>query len=349
MSERTIDVSTLIDTLDEYLIVDVRSPSEYAHSRIQGSISLPLFTDSQRAEIGTLYKQRGREQAMLHALDYYSPNMKTIITGLELELKRSFKENGVEKKVVVHCWRGGMRSGVVSWMLELFGHRVHKLSGGYKSYRRWSIQKLEESYPIVILGGRTGAAKTDVLSELKLLGEQTIDLEALAHHKGSAFGGIDQSEPPTQEQFENEVALQLHRCDVTKKIWLEDESQRIGSVSIHNNIWKQMRDTTVYYLDVPFDLRLEYLVKTYGTLPLNDLVESTVRIRKKLGGLQMQQAVDHLDKKNFHEAFNILLKYYDKAYDEATSKRLPQNITRIPTNTIDAKHNSHLIVNTIKA
>jgi tRNA 2-selenouridine synthase len=229
--------------------------------------------------------------------------------------------------------------------LELFGHDVAKLDGGYKSFRRWVLEQLEKNYPFVVIGGRTGAAKTESLHALQRLGEPVVDLEGLANHKGSSFGGIGINGSTTQEQFENDIAIQLHRLNQPSRIWLEDESQRIGTANLPRRMWEQMRGTTVYYLDVPFEQRLQHLVDTYGKQPVNDLVEATVRIRKKLGGLQMQTVIEHLDKKNIADAFRILLQYYDKAYDEATAKRDPNTIVKIQTDTTDPTTNATLLLN----
>lgn len=347
MPHFAIDVNEFLQ-LQNALVVDVRSPAEFAHARIPNARSMPLFSDAQRAEIGTLYKKANREKAMLHALDFYGPNMKSIIASLEAELKASKKNSNSVPQIVVQCWRGGMRSGVVYWMLDLFGYNVRQLRGGYKAYRGWVLEQLEQDYPVIVLGGRTGAAKTETLHALQKHGEQTIDLEGLVKHKGSAFGALDEEQFPSQEQFENDLVEQLYKYNRSQHIWFEDESQRIGLRNVPNKLWQQMRDAKVYYLDVPFESRLEHLLKTYGQHPVSKLIEATVRIRKKLGGLQMQQVIDHLDKKEIKDAFAILLRYYDKAYDEATAKRNPENIIRINTDTTDPETNAKLLINALK-
>ncbi|HZG01105.1 MAG TPA: tRNA 2-selenouridine(34) synthase MnmH [Chitinophagales bacterium] len=346
MPHSPVDITEFL-SLQNALVVDVRSPGEFAQARIPGALSMPLFSDAQRAEIGTLYKQAGKEKAMLHALDYYGPNVKLIVTQLQAELKQRGKTSFDKSDVVVQCWRGGMRSGVVCWMLDLFGYEVRQLQGGYKTFRRWALKQLEKDYNVVVLGGRTGAAKTETLLALAKHNERIVDLEGLAQHKGSAFGGLGFASAPSQEQFENDLAWSLRAHDTGERIWFEDESQRIGLCTVPNKLWSSMRKANVFYLDVPFEVRLEHLARVYGAFPISQLIDATVRIRKKLGGQQMQQAIDLLDKKQLKDAFAILLRYYDKAYDEATSKRKPDSIIRITTDTVDPETNAQLLLNAI--
>lgn len=321
-------------------IIDVRSPKEFLHAHIPGAISLPLFSDDERAEVGTAYKQQGREEAMLIGLKHYGANMQRIISGI--------KDAGNPKELYLHCWRGGMRSGVVCWMLDLFGYKVFTLEKGYKSFRQFVLAQFEKKYPLQILGGRTGSAKTLVLKELQKKNQQVIDLEGLANHKGSAFGALGEAPPPSQEQFENYLALELLNCDSAKPIWLEDESQRIGWVNIPNNIWAQMREAKVFYLDIPFEERLQYIVENYGVHDVERLKDATLRIRKRLGNLDCQNAIQFLEEKNFTEAFRILLHYYDKFYDRATEKREISSVRRINCENISAENNAEKIFNQIK-
>lgn len=321
-------------------IIDVRSPKEFLNAHIPGAISLPLFSDEERAEVGTAYKQKGREEAMLIGLKHYGTNMQRIISGI--------KENGNPKELYVHCWRGGMRSGVVSWMLDLFGYKVFTLEKGYKSFRHFVLAQYEKKYLLQILGGRTGSAKTLVLKELQKKNQQVIDLEGIAHHKGSAFGDLGEVSPPSQEMFENILALELLNCDLSKSIWLEDESQRIGWVNIPNNIWAQMREAKVFYLDVGFEERLKYIVENYGVFDIEKLKDATKRISQKLGGLNTKLTLQFLDEKNFTEAFRILLHYYDKFYDRATEKREISSVKRIGCEEISPEKNTEKLLTRIK-
>jgi len=331
-----LDTEEFISQAQNHPLIDVRSPAEYEHAHIPGAISLPLFSNEERAAIGTLYKQHGREQAMVLGLEYYGRNMQRILNEL--------KNQTSDKQVFIHCWRGGMRSGVVAWMLDLFGYKTATLNKGYKAFRQTVLDSFSQPKNMLILGGKTGSAKTKVLQELILLGEQVIDLEALAHHKGSAFGGINETPASSQEQFENDLFMEFKKFDLSKPVWLEDESQRIGVLNLPNALWMQMRNAKVIYLDIPFEERLNYLVNTYGSLPADQLKAATLRIQKRLGGLDTKNAIQFLAERNWREAFSILLKYYDKAYDKATAERNQTSIIRIPTRKVSHSFNANLVL-----
>jgi len=332
-----LDIEDFLSRSQNHPVVDVRSPAEYEHAHIPGAISLPLFSNEERAIIGTLYKQQGREPAMMKGLEFYGENMQRIISDLE-------SQTGKEQ-IFVHCWRGGMRSGVVTWMLDLFGYKVSILNKGYKGYRNWALHSFSLPKNIFILGGKTGSAKTEVLHELKKSGEQVIDLEELAHHKGSAFGDLGESLPPTQEQFENDLAMEFFKLDSAKPVWLEDESQRIGWVNIPNELWRQMRDAKVFYLDIPFEERLKNISKNYGNFSSEKLKAATLRIKKRLGGLDTKNAIQFFEEGKIIDAFSILLKYYDNHYTKATEQRKKDSILKIATDTISANHNAELVLN----
>ena len=292
-------------------VIDVRAPVEFNHAHIPGAISLPLFSDAERAQIGTWYKKEGREKAMLLGLEFYGRNMQRIISDL--------KNQTGDREIFIHCWRGGMRSGVVAWMLDLFGNKVSTLVGGYKSFRRAVLDSFFSEKNIVILGGKTGAAKTETLQSLQQNGEQVIDLEKIAGHRGSAFGDLGMEKQPTQEQFENDLYSAFKKPNTEKIVWLEDESQRIGLVNLPNALWNQMRNAVVIYLEIPFEERLNYLTEVYGKYPVAEMTRATQRIQKRLGGLNTKNAIDHFQKMQQKEAFEILLHYYDKQYEKATA------------------------------
>ncbi len=253
------------------------------------------------------------------------------------------KNQTQDRHIYVHCWRGGMRSGVVAWMLDLFGYKVSVLEKGYKAFRASVLQSFSAKKNILILGGKTGSAKTLVLYELQSQGEQVIDLEAHANHKGSAFGGINEPHPPSQEQFENDLFMKFRKFDPEKYTWLEDESQRIGTINLPNQLWIQMKTSSVIYLDIPFEERLNYIVETYGSFSIGDLVQATLRIQKRLGGMETKKTIQFLQEGNLHEAFSILLKYYDKFYNRATELRNPQLIKKIKSEHISPAILSSLV------
>ncbi len=315
-----ISVPEFLHLANRAPVFDVRSPGEYAHAHIPGARSLPLFTDSERAIIGTAYKQRSREEAIKHGLDFFGPRMRTMVEQVEAIVKR---EPGEKRNVLVHCWRGGMRSGAVSWLLELYGFEVSTLDGGYKAYRAAVLQSLAADRPYRVIGGYTGSGKTAVLHALEKRGKKILDLEGLAVHRGSAFGAWKGKPQPGQEQFENNLADALTSLDSAGggPVWVEDESQRIGLVNLPGPFWDRLKTAPIHIFDIPFPDRLSYLVQEYGPLHQEQLVNAILRIQKRLGPLETKTAVAALIEGDVRGCFSILLKYYDKQYAKAQATR----------------------------
>lgn len=312
MAAEKINIENFLKLAEQYPVIDVRSPGEFSQAQIPAAHSLPLFTDEERKTVGTTYKQQSREVAIKLGLDFFGVKMKKMVEEVEA------LQN---KTVLVHCWRGGMRSGAVAWLLDMYGFKVYTLAGGYKSFRKWVLKQFDNDYILKILGGYTGSGKTIVLRELKEKGQPVIDLEDLANHKGSAFGAIGEKPQPSQEMFENLLAVELFKKGAAAETWLEDESQRIGKLIIPNTFWEQMRNSPIYFLDIPFEERLSYLVNTYGNFEKEQLTESIERIQKRLGGLEAKTAINLLSEGNTEGSFSILLKYYDKLYKKGLYNR----------------------------
>jgi tRNA 2-selenouridine synthase len=311
----------------------VRSPAEYKHAHLPGAHSLPLFTDEERAVVGTAYKQESREKAIKHGLGFFGPKMKMMVEEAEriLDLKISTMQ---PKILLLYCWRGGMRSAAVAWLLDLYGFKIFTLSGGYKKYRNHVLDTFKKTFNFKILGGYTGSGKTEVIKELRRKGERVIDLEDIAKHKGSAFGNIGMPQQPTQEMFENLLSCELRAMSYEQElssskapfrgfggIWLEDESQRIGLVNIPNDLWQAMRKSPVYFLDIPFEERLKHITEEYGCLDKQRMIDAIGRIKERLGGLEAKRATEFLEQDNTMESFRILLKYYDKWYAKGLHNR----------------------------
>lgn len=335
MAIKKISIESFLELAKSLPVFDVRSPGEYNHACIPEAHNLPLFTDEERKVVGTLYKQQGRQRAIKAGLDYFSPKMKGMVETVE---KTVGKQSNPLPPIIIHCWRGGMRSAAVAWLMDLYGFEVYTLVGGYKSFRRWTLRQFERDQDIRILGGFTGSGKTDVLHELKASSHRVIDLEGLAHHKGSAFGALGQQAQPTQEMFENLLALALsERTDET--CWVEDESQRIGSINIPHPLWNTIRKKTVYFIDIPFEKRLAYLSAGYGLHETEKLVQATMRIQNKLGGLETKNTINFLLEGKTSEAFSILLRYYDKLYEKSLQKRENPDtqVNRIPVEDVNSR------------
>lgn len=342
MGINKITIPQFLELRQTHLIIDVRSPAEFAHAHIQGAYNLPLFDNEERKVVGTAYKQQSREQAIKIGLDYFGVKMRGMVEQVEEWMK-----DRTDKNVVVHCWRGGMRSAAIAWLLDLYGFNTSQIVGGYKAYRKWVRQRFEQDYDFKIVGGYTGSGKTPILKQMQQQGAQFVDLEGLAKHKGSAFGSIQGVPQPSQEMFENLLAETLYQLkDNQATIWLEDESRRIGLINIPVPFWDRMRQAPVYFLEIPFEERLQHILQEYGTLDKDFLTAGITRIKKRLGGLETKTAIAHVAEDNIKDAFEILLKYYDKHYLKAMNKRDidPDMITKIPCSSCDEQQNATTIL-----
>ena len=322
MAVQKIDIEDFIVLAPNSIVIDVRSPGEFEHAHIVDAHSLPLFNNEERAIVGTTYKQKSREAAIKIALPFFGEKMKPLIEMVETWVAAFEKKHTRETPtIIVHCWRGGMRSGAVAWLLDLYGFKVLQLIGGYKAYRNWALLQFEKAYPLKVLGGYTGSGKTEILLELKRRNKTVIDLEGLAHHKGSSFGALGQETQPSQEMFENKLAHALSSIEfIEEGIWIEDESQRIGLVMIPLSFFTLLRNSVCYFIEIPFEERLNFITTGYGKFDKDSLMSATLRIQKRLGGLETKNAINHIIEGNIKDAFHILLKYYDKWYEKNTQK-----------------------------
>lgn len=283
---------------------------------------MPLFSNEERVVVGTLYKQIGKKEAVDRGLEFVVPKL--------AEFTHSIKSMTEKKTILVHCWRGGMRSGSVALLMEKMGYTVYTLKGGYKFFRRFVLSSFEKKYNLLVLGGKTGSSKSKLLESISDHQRQVIFLEKLAHHKGSSYGHIGEPNPPTQEQFENLLAMDLFSCDHSRPIWLEDESRLIGKKVIPDKFFLQMRDAKTIYLDVSFEDRVNHLTKEYGKFPPNELIEATKRIERRLGPQQTKEAIQAIQENRMEDACRIILIYYDKTYAHGLSKRDPKKVISVP-------------------
>jgi len=353
MAIEKISTEQLLLLAKQYPVLDVRSPGEYIHAQIPGAHSLPLFTDEERKIIGTAYKKQSRDIAIKLGLDFFGVKMKKMVEEVEKtvsgyglrvsEQTRNLPET--RNSVIVHCWRGGMRSSAVAWLLNFYGYNVYLLEGGYKAYRNWVLQQFEKDYDLNIIGGYTGSGKTGLLKTLQEKKYPVIDLEGFANHKGSAFGALGQPLQPTQEMFENLLATALHQ-NSKNTCWIEDESQRIGSLNIPHGFWNIMRTKPVFFIDIPFEQRLDHITENYGSFEKESLIEATERIKKRLGPNEAKTAIAFFKTGQDKEAFRILLGYYDKSYLKALNKRenLPALLNKIDCLGVDAISNTEKLI-----
>ena len=346
MAIQKITIEEFLELARLHPVLDVRSPGEYNHAHIPGAQSLPLFTDEERKQVGTAYKQQSREAAIKIGLDFFGGKMKKMVEDAEEIIKNATPPASNSKpekanSILVHCWRGGMRSAGVAWLLDLYGFKVYTLVGGYKAYRKWVLARFEKEYNFRIIGGYTGSGKTKILHELFNQHKSVVDLEGMANHKGSAFGALGEKPQPKQEMFENLLAHSLARVAASTEIYIEDESQRIGNLQIPMPLWHTMRRSPVYFLDIPFEERLDYITGEYGKMEKGLLKEATIRIQKRLGGLETKNAIRLLEENNLKESFRILLTYYDKWYYRGLQNRenLTTLLNKIPCMGVDTRTN----------
>lgn len=316
-------------------VIDVRTPAEFGIGHVVGAHNVPLFTDDERAEIGTLYKQKSKEQAVLRGLELVGPKM--------AELTRSSISISKKKTVLVYCWRGGMRSYAFAWMLKMYGLDVYTMQGGYQGYRRYLKHNLAEEAKILVVGGLTGSGKTEILQELEKVGEQVLDLEHLANHKGSVFGQIGEKSQNHNEQFENVLGEYWLNMDLTQNIWVEDEGKSIGKNYIPDELFVQMRKSPVIFVQVPHEERIERLVNMYSHTTKEILITSVEKIKKRLGGQHAKEAIDYIRSGDLHAAANVLLVYYDKAYTHALMSRNANVVSRIDLCNVDLREKAELL------
>ncbi|MEI7490095.1 MAG: tRNA 2-selenouridine(34) synthase MnmH [Bacteroidota bacterium] len=312
------DTGTFLDLERTHGFVDVRSPGEFLSGHIPAAVNISLFADDERTLIGTLYHKQGREQAILKGLGIALPKVFHYLD----ELKKKARSDNV----AIYCWRGGMRSEMMSEVFSRAGYHVTLLEGGYKAYRHYIRESFGRKAKIVVLGGYTGCGKTDILKELSGLGEQVIDLEYLASHKGSVFGALGQGPQPGNEQFENDLYRIWADMDFRRRIWMEDESRSIGKVALPPPVYDQISNGRLIEVVLNKDQRISRLVSEYAGYDKDLLADALSRIREGLGADRYNLAMKALSESDFRRVAGTVLEYYDKAYRKAIEKRPNKDI-----------------------
>jgi tRNA 2-selenouridine synthase len=332
MMVQKINIIKFLELSEITTVVDVRSPSEYILGHIPGAVNLPLFDDKERETVGIMFKKEGRLPAILKGLKLTGPSMSA---KLEQAMKIA-----VNRKLLVHCWRGGMRSEAMAWLFSLGDIKTEVLDGGYKSYRHYVLESLSRKRKMIVLGGMTGSSKTHILRQLKSMGQQVVDLEGLANHKGSAFGALGQPPQPSTEHFTNLLFNDLKDLEGDLPFWIEDESRNIGSIFIPDTFYLNMQDTPAIILMMDAKIRLPRLMEEYSAYSAESLKASVLKISKRLGGDQTKDAISSVDKGDFARAIEITLFYYDKAYLFGLNKKNGKNIIYVNTDTDDIESNA---------
>ncbi|HEY9488485.1 MAG TPA: tRNA 2-selenouridine(34) synthase MnmH [Chryseosolibacter sp.] len=309
-------------------IADVRSEKEYDEGHIREAVNIPILNNAERVAVGTDYKQKGQAEAIKTGFRLVGPRFIQIINQAE-DLAKG-------KELLVHCWRGGMRSANFCQVLGMAKIKTLQLEGGYKAYREKALASYKIPFQLHVIGGYTGSGKSEVLRALEKEGEQIIDLEKLASHKGSVFGGLMLPSQPTTEQFQNELFEEILRLDPTRRIWVEDESIAIGKIVLPEPFWRRMSGARVYALSVDRQIRITRLVAEYGQADKGEFLKAMERITKRLGGQNFKAAKEKLFEDDMATTIDILLTYYDKAYATGLKNKQDRIRAHITWNGLDA-------------
>ena len=332
-----LSASDFLQLSKDFPVIDVRSPAEFANGHIPGAINIPLFSDQARAAVGTSYKFHGRRAAILQGLDLVGPNLRALSEQMAYYAR--------DNTLLIHCWRGGMRSQSMAWLASLNGYDIYILDGGYKAFRQTILDGFASPTNLVVLGGLSGSGKTAILHALARHGQQVIDLEGLAQHKGSAFGGIGQPPQPSQQHFENQLGTQWQALDRSRPVWIENENRQIGTLQLPEAIKAQIERAPILVLEVPFELRVERLVAEYGAYGSLGLEAAIRHISKRLGGLHTQQALDALRHGDLRTCCGLLLRhYYDNTYNRCLANKASEHIHHVRLDSLDAIENANTIL-----
>ena len=321
-------------------VVDVRSPLEFQQGHIQNAVNIPLLNNEERVAVGTDYKQKGQAEAIKTGFRLVGPRLEEIINEAE--------KIAAGRELLVHCWRGGMRSNNFCQFIGMARIRSQALEGGYKSYRQFALENFKRPFKFVLITGFTGSGKSDILRELGNQGEQILDLEKLANHKGSAFGGLMMPAQPTTEQFQNDLFEEILKLDLSKRIWVEDESIAIGKIFLPQDFWNTMGHSKLVEMDVAKEIRVQRLVNEYGASDPDQFLETIGKVKQKLGQ-NYNVAKEKLSQGDMASTIEILLTYYDKAYRASIEKRKARVLNTISWNGKDEVRFAKELINSIKS
>jgi len=300
-------------------IVDVRTPTEFALDHIPGAINLPVLSDAERAEVGTIYVQVSRLEARKIGAAYVARNIAGHLEGALRDRPGSYAP-------LIYCWRGGQRSGAMTTVLEQVGWRPTRLEGGYRTYRRRVTARLYDGAPperLVLLDGYTGSAKTEILGRLATLGVQTLDLEGLAGHRGSLFGAVPGRPQPSQKMFESRLLAELERLDPARPIVVEAESSKIGQIGLPPALWRAMGGAHRIELAAPPAARVRYLLAAYEDMTADRaaLAAAVAALPGRHGGRRVAAWRELVAAGDFAAlAAELVEVHYDPAYERSRRK-----------------------------
>jgi len=318
-------------------VIDVRSPGEHLQGHIPGAHNIPLFDNEERARVGTTYVKIGKEPAI---------ELGKVIAGEKTDYYlNAIRDVAPDKQMLLHCWRGGMRSAKIAAFFAEAGYHVFVLEGGYKAYRGYIRKQFSSGRQLFLIGGYTGSGKTGILKEIGKLGHQTIDLEELACHKGSNFGHLGQNVQPTTEQFENNLYSHWAGLDPLKPLWLEHESMNIGTVTLPDSFHAAMLNGTLFFIELPKDYRIKRLVDEYACFEKPVLQAVLEHLGQFMGTFQSREVLIALQNDDFEKVADITLTYYDKLYANSLVRRPVQKIVSLPLAAGSVKEHAEIILN----
>ncbi len=317
----TVDLKKALALRDAgALFVDARSPAEYAEATIPGAINVPIFNNEERARVGTFYKQQGREIARTLAIELVSPKIPRLIA--EVEAARG----GRGREVIVFCWRGGMRSKALTSLLELAGIATRQLVGGHKAFRAHVRQFFEQGQwgRLLVFRGLTGVGKTRLLKRLQLEGYPVLDLEGLAHHRGSAFGSLGLPPQPTQKAFEAVLWDALSSIPPGGYALAEGESKNIGKLVIPPKVFADLQLETSIWIEASLDYRVQVILEDYPAL--EELKESFIApiqaLKRRLGRESVDRLLELLKTGQWGQLVrDLMVLYYDPLYNHTKPSR----------------------------
>ncbi len=307
----TVNIADFLSLRHTLPVVDVRSEAEFEQGHILNAVNIPLLNNAERVAVGTTYKQLGQADAIATGFRLVGPRLADLIES----------SRRIGDELLVHCWRGGMRSANFCRFMEMTRVKTHQLEGGYKSYRHAALESFKKPFTFIAISGYTGSGKSEILRAVADHGEQIIDLEKIARHKGSVFGGLMMPQQPTTEQFQNNLFEAILKLDPGKRIWIEDESIAIGKIFLPHDLWIRMTTSSLFEIMVQKETRIERLVAEYGMADSNDFLEAMTKIARKLGGQHFNAAKEKLLARDMSSVIDILLTYYDKAYRNGLEKK----------------------------
>jgi tRNA 2-selenouridine synthase len=313
-----------LSELDRFdIVIDVRSPAEFALDHIPGSVNYPVLSNEERIEIGTLYKQVSPFAAKKLGAAFVSRNISQHLETHLLEFPREWRP-------LIYCWRGGERSGAFTHILNRIGWKALQLEGGYQGFRRTVIDGLEQAanaFTFQVICGMTGSGKTKVLQEIGALGAQILDLEGLAVHRGSVLGNEPNIEQPSQKAFETALWNALRKLDASKPVFVESESKKVGGLHIPDALMEKIRNGACIELRSSTQTRVSWLIREYHhfLIDTDNFKNKLALLTAHYGKVQIAKWNEAIDAGNFPELVEeLLVMHYDPSYQSSIVRNFPQ-------------------------